>query len=124
MILVGFCNYDRAPQSREANLSTSRSPNPSHSSDFRFQSRPPNGPCADCGKHKRYAFFEFCKKCCAKQLPTCTACNRFFKPNPKLKLTTRCAKCVVEKRRKSSRKTDSLSVKTVSGGLPGLGKRK
>jgi hypothetical protein len=78
--------------------------------------------CADCGKRPRYGKLKFCAKCALSHgWAKCTACTRMFEPEPAMGSTTRCYICVTQKRRKAGR---GGSVRTVSGGLPSLGKHR
>lgn len=78
--------------------------------------------CIKCEKGSRYGTLSYCRKCALKSgYAECTTCSIVFAPEPAMGSTTRCYKCVVEKRRT---KGTNASVRTVSGGLPTLGKKK
>ena len=81
-------------------------------------------PCPDCGNGGRYDKEKYCGPCALKRgFQRCSACNKIFKPNARIKTITRCAECVLSKRRASSGRNNK-SVRTISAGLPGLGKPK
>ena len=77
-------------------------------------------PCANCGMKPRRGDMSVCKECAlTNDYRECMECKRLFKPPNRKSRTAKCHACRGGSRRKPPSGT---SVRTVSGGLPSLGK--
>lgn len=82
--------------------------------------------CKDCLSPKEKGL-EFCRDCAVKHgYKRCIRCSRYFSTNPKRPRLRICQRCRSKRPARASTfdGTQSLSVRTVSGGLPGLGQHK
>ncbi len=79
--------------------------------------------CADCGRGAPLKRSKWCSGCAMRHgWKQCSTCSRFFPPDPRNPLRRRCHRCRTEQAG-SGRQGSGSSIRTVSGGLPGLGKR-
>lgn len=84
----------------------------------------PKAKCADCGRIAPIKKSRWCHKCSLRNgWKLCSTCGKPFEPSKKHPRRRRCPKCV-DKYAVAGPRGSGSSVRTVSGGLPSLGRRR